>query len=152
VIAEAPFSQLDEAVDCNFREQIGSFAPFLSIPTRFAGEVLLGCAARDISPLREIPKIAPRPILIIEDAQDTLFPKSETQALYHAAGAGRQIWTVEGAGHVGASYAAPEEYRRRVIEFFTNNLALCAHESVAHASAHRTADVEMQPHSKSLTR
>jgi fermentation-respiration switch protein FrsA (DUF1100 family) len=127
IIAESPFSQLDSAVDCNFREQVGAVAPFLSMPTRWAGEMLVGRSARDISPLRAISLVAPRPILIIEDSNDTLFPKQETQALYRAARAGRQIWTVEGAGHVGASYVAPEEYHRRVVAFFGVNLGRAGH-------------------------
>jgi fermentation-respiration switch protein FrsA (DUF1100 family) len=37
---------------------------------------------------------------------------------YAAAGAPKQIWRVPGAGHTGGIDARPQEYERRVIEFF----------------------------------
>ena len=122
VIAEAPFAQLDRAVDSHFRELVGSFAPLFSKPTQWAGEIAIGRRAADISPVRDIARIAPRPILIIEDAQDSLFPAAHTRALFDAAGKPKEIWTVAGAGHCGAAYAAPDEYARRINAFFTDNL------------------------------
>jgi fermentation-respiration switch protein FrsA (DUF1100 family) len=122
VVAESPFSQLDRAVECHFRGILGPPALIFSLPTRWAGEIALGRRGQDISPVREIPKIAPRPVLIIEDQNDTLFPAEETQALYKAAGTPKDLWTVPGAGHCGASYVDPAEYNRRVTQFFVKNL------------------------------
>ena len=122
VVAEAPFAQLDRAVDCHFRELLGAPAPIFSLATRWAGEIALGRRGQDISPVQEIVKIAPRPILIIEDEADSLFPAEETHMLYKAAGEPKELWTVPGAGHCGAFYTDPEEYNRRVTEFFVKNL------------------------------
>ena len=132
VIAEAPFAQLDRAVDSHFRELVGSFAPLFSKPTQWAGEIAIGRRAADISPLRDIARIAPRPILIIEDAQDSLFPAAHTRALFDAAGKPKEIWTVAGAGHCGAAYAAPDEYARRIIAFFTDNLKPAGSPAIRH--------------------
>ena len=122
VVAEAPFSQLDRAVDCNFQEICGGAAPFFALPTMWVGQAVLRKWGRDISPLREIAAISPRPVLIIEDAGDTLFPQRETRALYAAARSPKELWTVPDAGHCAASYVAPDEYHRRVTQFFTANL------------------------------
>ena len=122
VVAEAPFSQLDRAVDCNFRQQAGSAAPFFSTPTQWVGQLAIGRRSCDISPVREISAISPRPILIIEDAEDDLFPRRETCALYEAAREPKEIWTVPEAGHAGASYVAPDEYAGRITRFFTESL------------------------------
>jgi len=122
VCVEAPFSQLDRAVDCNFRRLAGGAGPLLAFPTRQAGQLILGRSGADISPVREIGRIAPRPVFIIADQEDDLFPAIETQALYRAAGEPKQIWTVPGAGHCGAGYMQPDEYKRRVTRFFLDNL------------------------------
>jgi fermentation-respiration switch protein FrsA (DUF1100 family) len=122
IVAEAPFAQLDRAVDSHFREIVGPVGPLFSKPTQWAGEIAIGRRARDISPIRDIVGIAPRPVLIIEDAEDGLIPADQTQALYKAAREPKEIWTVPDAGHVGASYVAPEEYARRITKFFTESL------------------------------
>ncbi len=122
VIVEAPFSQLDRAVECRFRELLGFAGPFFAYPTRLAGEIALGRSGSSISPVREIARIAPRPILIVADAEDKLFPAAESNALYQAAGEPKELWTVPGAGHCGAGYVEPDEYSRRITWFFTENL------------------------------
>ena len=126
IIVEAPFSQLDRAVDCNFREIAGIAAPFFAFPTRLAGEVSLGCKGSRVSPVREIAEIAPRPILIVADAEDTLFPATETNALFQAAGEPKELWTVPGAGHCGAIDVEPEQYKRRITQFFVTHLKMQA--------------------------
>ena len=122
IVVESPFSQLDRAVDCHFRELAGGAGPFFSFPTRLAGEIALGRPGSSVSPVRGIMHIAPRPMLIIADADDKLFPARETDALYRAAKEPKELWTVQGAGHCGAGYIEPQEYARRITKFFTEAL------------------------------
>lgn len=118
VVAESAFARLEDAVDNHFHTVLGVFGPLLAFPTRCIGEQLIGCGCADIAPVQEIGRIAPRPVLLIEDSADRLCPPEEAQALLAAAGAPKQIWTVPGATHIMAQPTAPNEYEQRVIGFF----------------------------------
>lgn len=68
-----------------------------------------------ISPIDDIRRIAPRPVLLIHGENEVNRTRGRDQ--YAAAGEPRQIWVVPGVGHGGYLAAHPEEYERRVIEF-----------------------------------
>ena len=122
VIAESPFASLDHAVAYHFHSILGGGGPLLGVPTRWLGERFIGKNCADIAPLREIGKIAPRPLLLIEDSEDELCPTAETQALFEAAGPQKQIWTVPRTGHIGAIETHSDEYARQIVTFFDANL------------------------------
>jgi alpha-beta hydrolase superfamily lysophospholipase len=122
VIAESPFASLDHAVANHFGMLLGGVGPILGVPTRWIGERLIGISCVDVAPIREIGRIAPRPMLLIEDGADRLCPSAETRSLFGAAGAPKQIWTVPGADHIGAIITQPDEYARRITAFFDANL------------------------------
>ena len=67
-------------------------------------------------------QVAPRPILFVygEEGQET--ERALTPAYAAAAGPTAELWEVPGAGHTGGLEAQPEEYERRVIEFFDDAL------------------------------
>jgi pimeloyl-ACP methyl ester carboxylesterase len=67
-------------------------------------------------------RVAPRPILFVygENGQET--ERVLTPAYAAAAGPTAQLWEVPGAGHTGGLEAQPEEYERRLIEFFDDAL------------------------------
>ena len=117
-VAESPFARLDHAIDNHFREKLGGAGPILGVPTRWIGERLLGKNAAEVAPVGEISRIAPRPVLLIADADDRLCPPSETTLLFAAAGQPKELWAVPNAGHIGAKTAQPDEYERRVTAFF----------------------------------
>ena len=79
-----------------------------------------------VRPVDVIAKIAPRPILLIQGADDTYVPPSDMAALAEAAskGSGAQIetWLVPGAKHVQAFHVAGKAYVDKVAAFFTTNL------------------------------
>ena len=67
-----------------------------------------------------IPKIAPRPILLIHAGRrdvGTLSP-----AYYRAAGSPKQIWRVPAGGHTDGIDVRPREYERRVVSFLDDAL------------------------------
>ena len=118
VAVESPFARLDHAVDNHFREILGRSGPIVAAPARWIGERLIGRCCEDVSPVAEIGRIAPRPLLLIQDGSDVLCPPEETRALLDAAGSPKQFWTVDGAGHIGAEPAAHDEFARRLTTFF----------------------------------
>jgi uncharacterized protein len=122
VAAESPFACLDNAINNHFGSVFGAGATLVSTPVRWIGQALIRKRCCDISPEKEIARIAPRPLLLIQDRDDVLCPPSETKALLAGAGEPKELWTVPNAGHIMAEVAAPDEFAKRVGEFFETAL------------------------------
>ena len=73
-------------------------------------------AVRD--PEEQISQISPRPVFIIQGLSDGVIATDSGARLYAAAGDLRFLWTEPEVGHLGMQGAYPDEYRKRVIEFF----------------------------------
>jgi uncharacterized protein len=73
-----------------------------------------------------MPLLAPRPLLMIHGDGDTYIKPDMARALFARAGAPREFWLVEGAKHNQALSVANGEYRRRLVAFFEQHLALDA--------------------------
>ena len=68
-----------------------------------------------------VPRIAPRPVLLIEARHGN--PDEVLNEVYdRAAGDASELWKVAKGGHTGALAAAPAEYERRVVGFFDQAL------------------------------
>jgi uncharacterized protein len=88
-------------------------------PVVFAGRVFFRANLANVRPVKAIPYIAPRPVLFIHGAEDTVIPLAETIALYLAAGNHENtVWIVPGADHVKSYLHRPEEYVQHVVHFF----------------------------------
>ena len=74
-------------------------------------------------PKHLIGALAPRPILLIGGTRDTEIPAAMAEELYAAAHEPKALWLVPGAQHGGYALADPVEYRQRLLNFFTTNLA-----------------------------
>lgn len=84
----------------------------------------LGFNAADARPLSYIGRISPRPLLIIHSAEDDLVPVADARALYAAAGEPKELWITHAGGHVPGTYGVfPEEYQRRVLDFWERAFA-----------------------------
>jgi dipeptidyl aminopeptidase/acylaminoacyl peptidase len=80
----------------------------------------LGANLFHYEPVRWVGKISPRPIFFIHGELDQYCPDFDD--LYAAAGEPKEVWRLPDVGHTKASETYPEEFRRRVIEFFDHNL------------------------------
>jgi len=74
VVAESPFASLDHAVANHFHDVFGWVSPIFEIPSQRMGEQLIGRKSSDIAPVKEIARIAPNAVFLIQDADDTLCP------------------------------------------------------------------------------
>ena len=75
-------------------------------------------AYRVIDPVRHVSRISPRPLLMLNAANDEVIPRAATEALYEAAGEPKRIvWY--GCGHANL----PEEYLEEMRRFFDFELA-----------------------------
>ncbi len=86
--------------------------------TQWWAERIAGFPASIVAPAEAVPRLSPRPLLIIHGEEDTHTPLLHARALYAAAAEPRDLWLVPNAGHVRCHDAATEEYERRVGTFF----------------------------------
>jgi fermentation-respiration switch protein FrsA (DUF1100 family) len=72
---------------------------------------------------RALPRLRPRPLLMIHGGGDTYVKPEMARALYARAREPKELWIVDGAKHNLALHLVGDEYRRRVLEFFDKHLA-----------------------------
>ena len=72
---------------------------------------------------RVMRKLSPRPLFMIHGGSDTYIKPDMARAIFDRAEPPKEFWLVEGAKHNQAIQVAGEEYHRRVLEFFLENLA-----------------------------
>jgi fermentation-respiration switch protein FrsA (DUF1100 family) len=96
--------------------------------SRVLGALTIGvtCARLGVNlfkyqPSRQVGKLD-TPIFFIHGAQDEFVRMDHFQGLVRAAPEPKQAWIVEGARHREADQLHPEEYRRRVLQFFQEHL------------------------------
>jgi fermentation-respiration switch protein FrsA (DUF1100 family) len=120
VVADAAYAELRHPIANRLRE---AGYPLSSLGAR---AIVAGAAVRTrsrlVDPLRWVPRIAPRALLVIAPKDDALISWRQSVRLYEAAGEPKELFMVEGAGHAEAIAVDPESYRRRVLEFLERHL------------------------------
>jgi fermentation-respiration switch protein FrsA (DUF1100 family) len=126
LVLEAVYPTIDAAVANRIAVVLGPIAGPVVAPPIARGLArllvlllppILGVEADALRPIDRIDE-ATAPILIAAGTADTRTTIGETRALFARAREPRQLWAVEGAGHVDLEAYAPEEYRRRVVGGF----------------------------------
>jgi uncharacterized protein len=122
VAAEAPFASLREAsYDYAGLQEYPLLGKTLFAPGAwvmlYRGGRIAGFSPSGVSPERAV---AARsfPVLLICDEKDTTLPCRHAKIIYGAARGPKSLWIVPGAFHAEALGFAPEEFRRRALEFF----------------------------------
>ncbi|QBD78590.1 alpha/beta hydrolase [Ktedonosporobacter rubrisoli] len=83
---------------------------------------------RQVEPLRDIGRLAPRPLLIIHGLKDTVVDPQDAPLLYEAAGEPKELWLVPNADHCGAYFDDRAAYVEKVVGFFERHLLLSSSE------------------------
>ena len=118
VIAVSPFATLRDTVNRRLK-----YARVLLPLAAWWGERLTGIRLDAVRPVDSIGALAPRAVLIMHAEQDGFVTQDSGLRLYQAAGEPKMLWLVPGVAHVDFRQAVPQEYKRRVIEFFDRYLA-----------------------------
>lgn len=121
LIVDSGFDSLYPVLSREWYNRTGlpnAFIPGSLLVTR----LVYGYDLSKVRPVDEIPRVAPRPVLIIQGRQDSFFPPSQARALFAAARPNAELWIVPGAVHAGSFIALPECYARKVLEFLRRNL------------------------------
>jgi uncharacterized protein len=122
VVDDSGFSDASNVVSTSFQKfvHIPAF-PFAPVTVRMA-EWRTGANVNDVRPVAVIGKINPRPIFIIHGLADPAVPPVNSERMYAAAGAPKQVWFVPGAKHNGSREVAGAEYEQRIVAFFRQSL------------------------------
>ncbi len=123
IVTDSSFSKLSNVVDAFFVivAKLPAY-PFSPVTVRIA-EIETKAHIDEVVPVKYVADIAPRPILIIHSKvdKDILYDKNALP-LYETAGNPKQLWSVDGGGHVENHSFAGKEYEERVDKFFEDSL------------------------------
>lgn len=122
VAAESSYATLTDTITRFSRiyHGIPNF-PFVPLARLFASW-RLGVRINTFAPVREVGRIAPRPIFFIQGEQDLRVPMKEFQALWNAAKEPKEQWVVPRADHGEPWVISKDEYERRLVSFFRKAL------------------------------
>ncbi len=121
VVFESMYPTIEEAVADRLTMRLGplgeELAPWLlwQLPLR------TGVRAADLRPIAKLPGLH-APILIASGTEDQHTRWAETQRLFDAARAPKELWQVPGAAHVDLHAYSPGEYERKVLRFLGKHL------------------------------
>jgi len=124
IVADSPFVTIVSAVAGGLIER----GPHKDLAYLLARLLLITACVRtqlnlfEIDVTHWIKRIAPRPLLLIFGEQDVVVPSAEIDLAFSQAREPREIWRVPEAAHRAIQLQQPDEYRRRIIEFFTQHL------------------------------
>ena len=117
VVAESTYASLEDNVATGMISQTGlpafPFAPFML----WLGERLTGLQLKQLRPIDEVARLAPRPVLFVHGARDHTVQMANSIKLYHAAEGPSGLYLVPQVRHAGLSAAVPEEFAIRVTGF-----------------------------------
>ncbi|MGA3176561.1 MAG: alpha/beta fold hydrolase [Candidatus Acidiferrum sp.] len=124
VVAEAPFASLREAsYDYAGLQKYPLLGKTIFAPGAWMmlhrGQSLAGFPAANVSPELAV-ALRPFPVLLICDTADTTLPCRHAERIFRAARGPKSLWEVPRAFHTAALGYQPEEFCRRVLQFFAD--------------------------------
>lgn len=118
LVAESPFGRPSDVI-VRYGKLFYNMPrfPLIDITVLFV-QLKLGVRFKEFQAVDYIGRIAPRPVYLIQSADDLRMPRSEGESLIAAAKEPKKLWTVPGADHGEAYAKAPVEYEKKVLKFF----------------------------------
>lgn len=135
VVLESMYPTIDQAVADRLRLHLGALGPILAPLLELQLEPRLGITPDDLRPIDEIGKVH-APVFILAGTHDEHTTLQETQAVFDAAIAPKQLWLVPGAGHVNLYAFAKAEYEHRILDYFAAYLP--RHGAGPYDASHKT--------------
>ncbi len=118
LVADSAFATHWSVVDYNVRHVLPLIATFCVWLADYLMWLRAGYRFRQVEPIRDIGRIAPRPILIIHGGKDSMVDPHDATLLYRAAGEPKELWLLPEADHCGVYFADRKAYTAKVIGFF----------------------------------
>lgn len=122
LVTEGTFDRVEHVIAKRARDRRYPFP-------RLVGRAVAREVARRLALPADLPQpvdligaLSPRPVLVVHGTQDATSAPDNAMRLYKAAGYPKALYMVEGAGHTLCRDCEPQEYERRVLEFFRRSL------------------------------
>jgi uncharacterized protein len=122
LIADSSFATHAGVIDFHFRRVVHLPSIFVAWLVDHLLWRRAGYHFNQVEPLRDIAKIAPRPILIIHGGKDTIVDPHDGPLLFAAAQEPKEIWLLPNADHCGAYFEDRVAYVKKIVEFFNLHL------------------------------
>ncbi|GHP00905.1 hypothetical protein KSF_109520 [Reticulibacter mediterranei] len=94
-----------------------------------------GYRFHEVEPLREIARLAPRPVLLIHGLSDSIVSPADAQRLYQAAHKPKALWLIPQAEHSRGYFIDSPLYVARITEFFEQRLKSSGSKNTSHNDA-----------------
>lgn len=121
VVLEQMYSTVQQAIATRARLRAGPPGAWLAPLLMVEMQSHLGVPTNRLQPIDWMGKID-TPVLIVDGTKDTSTPIRDARAMLAAAPAPKDLWAVEGAGHVNLYESYKVEYERRIGDFFAAHL------------------------------
>ena len=122
-VLEMVYPDIRIALENRVRMRLGPLAPMLAPLLVAQLRPRLGVGPEDLRPIDGIARLG-APVLVVAGERDRHTPLAESEALFAAAAAPKQIWIVAGAQHQDFLAKDPAGYRARVVGFLRRYLGL----------------------------
>ncbi len=126
VWSDSSFADMDQAIRDYLVHE--GYPTILAPGGELAARVVAGDDLTARGPLMEIPNYAGRAMAIVHGLADTTLTPHYAEQLRDAAKAAgvdlREFWLVPGAEHTRAILERPDEYEKRLVDFFTGALGV----------------------------
>lgn len=121
VVVEAVYPDIRIALQNRVRLRLGPLAPVLAPLLVAQLRPRLGAGPEDLRPIDGIARLG-APVLVVAGELDRHTTLAESNALFAAAEAPKELWIVAGAHHQDFLAKDPDGYRERVIGFLRRHL------------------------------
>lgn len=121
MVLEMVYPTINQAISNRLTMRFGAWSSILTPFVLWQFKPRLGVDAEVLRPIEQVGKIG-LPKLFIVGAEDQHTTLEETRQMYVRASAPKDLWVVNGAGHIDLHSMAKEEYEQRILSFFEQHL------------------------------
>lgn len=121
VVLESMYPAIEEAVADRLRLHLGDWAAPLAPLLLWQLPLRLGVSAEQLRPIERLPELG-APLLLATGSMDRHTPLAAAVRLFAAAHEPKELWVLEGAGHVDLHRFNPRAYETKVAAFLARHL------------------------------
>lgn len=121
MVLESVFPDIRAATANRLRTAVGPAHRALTPVFLAIGTALTGLSPARLRPIEALAAYR-GPVLVVSGSRDLHTTPSETRAMFDAAAGPKELWMVEGAGHVDMAVAAGRDYEDRILAFLGRRL------------------------------
>ncbi len=99
-----------------------TFASYREMALIMGGRLASRMVTDDLSPVDQVAKVSPTPLLVIHGTDDPVVPFAQSQKLFEAAAKPKTFFKVEGGGHGDCLFLDWADYRKKTQEWIEEKL------------------------------